>query len=334
MTLRRNLNQSFGGRHICGTPLVGVLGRFIPRSGGTYPSLLANDQTQPQDADTHFRLVLISHNFPAGTLSILEDGSLTLLALPDGSYSMLYRLEVDGTPSTIDVGYGPGRAVFNLRVGGTAQALPPYLPLADLDRWLPFVLPAAPGCPTDTARHHIRQAAIEFLERTHAWVQELPAVASVTGADEYALTLPAGAAAVKLFAFSAAGVDGRVIDAAAGRSKNAAWHRGEMAAWMVGRATVGITPAPTAAAIELVFVVSLKPTQAAIEVPEEVFEHYAEYIGGGALARVLKLPGQTWTDAREANALFIAFEAAIDRVQWQVQKNFGRTTQRTVSVWF
>ena len=248
------------------------------------------------------------------------------------------------TVTAADADNGASFDVVATNTGGSTTSLAAVLTvtpagvatvaLADFDRWLPFVLPDAPGCPRDTAIHHIRQAAMEFLELTHAWQMDLPAVQSVAGETDYPLTLPAGSAAVKLFAFAWGENEGRVIDVADGRSKRAAWHRDELAAWIVNRSTVGINPAPSAADIPLVFRVSLKPTQAALDVPDEVFEQYADAIGTGALARILKLGGQAWTDVRRSAMLREDFDQAVDKVQWQVQKNFGRTTQRTRSSWF
>jgi hypothetical protein len=329
----RNLNHAPDGKRILGTPLVGTPGRLIPMTGGNYPSLLANDQTQPQDANLLLRMSVVSHDFPPGTLFVHENGSLTLTAQPDGTYSMLYIVEYDGVQSTVDIGYGPGRAVFTLQVGGTTAEALPFVPLANFDRWLPFVLPFAPNCPTETAIHHIRQAAIEFCELTHAWQQDLSPVLSIAGVDEYAMGVPPGAAAVKLFAFAADGVSGATVDTTAGR-REVAWKRNSLSAWVIDRQTVGINPAPASDGIELRFMCSLKPTQAATEVPETLFENYADEITTGALYRLLRVPRQAWTDTSESGAQKTLFDAAVSRVQWRVQQGFARTARRTVAVWF
>jgi hypothetical protein len=313
--------------------MIGTPGRLVPVSGGTYPSLFANDQTQPQDANLLLRLRVVSHNFPEDKFFVHENGSMTLLALPDGTYSMLYEIEFDGQLSSIDIGLGPGRAVFTLQVGGSVIAPPTYTPLANFDRWLPFVLPFAPNCPSEVAIHHIRQTAIEFLETTHAWQQELTPVLSIAGIDEYAMGLPPGAAAVKLFAFAANDQPGTPVDGAAGRrlSRSAS---GDLAAWVVDRSTVGVAPAPTADGILLRFSVSLKPTQAAIEVPESVFENHAEAIASGALYRLLKVPRQAWTDVAEAMRQKTSFDVMTDEAKWRVQQGWARTARRTASIWF
>lgn len=330
----RNLNHAPDGKRILGTSLVGTPGRLIPATGGSYPSLLANDQTQPQDANLLLRLRVISHNFPEGLFFVNENGSMTLLSLPDGTYSMLYAVEFDGLPSTTDIGFGPGRAVFTLQVGGETAEVPAYVPLANFDRWLPFILPFAANCPTEIAIHHIRQSAIEFLELTHAWQQDLTPVMSIAGVDEYAMGVPPGAAAVKLFAFAANDVPGATIDGAAGR-RESGWQRGgDLAAWVVDRQTVGINPAPQSDGIVLRFAASLKPSQAANEVPESVFENHADEIASGALARLLKVPRQAWTDVAESVRQRAAFELAVQNVQWRVQQGFARTARRTAAVWF
>jgi hypothetical protein len=223
--------------------------------------------------------------------------------------------------------------VFTLQVGGTTVEDLPFVALANFERWLPFVLPFAPNCPTETAIHHIRQSAIEFCELTHAWQQDLSPVLSIAGVDEYAMGVPPGAAAVKLFAFAADGVPGATIDPAAGR-REVAWKRQDLAAWVIDRQTVGINPAPASDGIELRFMASLKPTQAATEVPEALFENHADDIAAGALYRLLRVPRQSWTDTQESAAQKTLFDAAVIRVQWRVQQGFARTARRTAAVWF
>lgn len=305
----------------------------LASAGQAAPSFVANPASQSVTAGNPVTFTVAVAGNPTPTVQWRRGGAAIA-----GATGLSYSF----TPTEADNGVSFDAVATNIVTSTTSLAavltVTPAgvapLALVDFDRWLPFVLPDAPGCPRDTAIHHIRQAAMEFLELTHAWQADLPAVRSVAGETDYPLALPAGSAAVKLFAFAWGDNQGRVIDVADGRSKRAAWHRDELAAWIVNRSTVGINPAPSAADIPLVFRVSLKPTQAALDVPDEVFEQYADAIGTGALARILKLGGQAWTDVRRSAMLREDFDQAVDKVQWQVQKNFGRTTQRTRSSWF
>ncbi len=52
-------------------------------------------------------------------------------------------------------------------------------PSVEYSYFMPFVLPYANGCPDLTAEFHVRQAAIEFFQRSLAWRQDLDAAMTV-----------------------------------------------------------------------------------------------------------------------------------------------------------
>ena len=82
-----------------GSPGLGVLGSVIrattgPGSGPHGAGYLYNDW-QDSDDGKEFRGLIITPP-SAGTFSAYEDGSFSLVGAPDGSYSFVYRLYVDG----------------------------------------------------------------------------------------------------------------------------------------------------------------------------------------------------------------------------------------------
>jgi hypothetical protein len=72
--------------------------------------------------------------------------------------------------------------------------------LADL---YPYVVPHVPDMPLPTVDLHIRLAARDFFERTHAWVVDLDQFTYTDAKNEYDLGGPAGADVAKVLAVDA-----------------------------------------------------------------------------------------------------------------------------------
>lgn len=96
---------------VYGDPGLGVLGSVIRATTATGPhgaGLLYNDWDAGDD-DKEFRALVVTP--PAsGTLSVNEDGSFTLGGAADGTYTLVYRLFVDG------VDLGTATATFNVGI--------------------------------------------------------------------------------------------------------------------------------------------------------------------------------------------------------------------------
>lgn len=98
------------GAVVYGVPGLGVLGSVIratTATGNHGPGLLYNDWDSSADDAKEFR-ALVETPPVAGVLNVREDGSFTLTGAPDGAYSLVYRLFVDG------VDLGTATASFNL----------------------------------------------------------------------------------------------------------------------------------------------------------------------------------------------------------------------------
>ena len=88
------------GACVVGDRGLGVLGSVIrattgPSSGPHGAGYLYNDWQDSSDDGKEFRGLIVTPP-SAGTFSAYEDGSFSLVGAPDGSYSFVYRLYVDG----------------------------------------------------------------------------------------------------------------------------------------------------------------------------------------------------------------------------------------------
>lgn len=102
------------GKAVYGNPGLGVTGAVIratTATGDFGPGLLYNDWDSSADDAKEFRALIVTPP-SAGAFWAFEDGSFALYSAPDGTYSISYRLFVDGVdmglapPTTITVGSG------------------------------------------------------------------------------------------------------------------------------------------------------------------------------------------------------------------------------------
>lgn len=113
MSIRVDTASLISGAIVCGNRGLGVTGAVIraTTATGTHgPGILYDDWDNSGDDAKEFRGLVITP--PAsGTLFVYEDGSFSLTGAADGSYSLVYRLFVDGVDlgtatETINVGSG------------------------------------------------------------------------------------------------------------------------------------------------------------------------------------------------------------------------------------
>lgn len=178
-------------------------------------------------------------------------------------------------------------------------------PLAD---FLPFVLPAVPGCSDPMAEQAVLSACIEFAGRSLA-VQENTIASVVVGVTEYDVDESAMQQLAKVLAvyyydqplkkrsremvtsgFAARGEDIPGYTAASGTPT-------EWFCRNVADAVVSVHPPASASAEDALTVVSAYvPTRSATRVADVLYTDYAEDIAAGAIARLLIVPGQPFTN--------------------------------------
>lgn len=232
--------------------------------------------------------------------------------------------------------------------------------------FFPYVLPAVRGCPEPVAEHHIRLAAIDFCRRTLCWQQLLDPIEGEVGqvafrlteygdaritedgvrrttepieqpaadgvATEFDLIAPPGAEVVRLLSVTVNGEPVTLVEGSRGvqlvrRSSP------EDFAFTRDRKMVYIHPAPPlGASIEIE--AALKPTLAAVEFPDDLFDHYAQDIARGAMATLMLLPKQDWTDLGLGAVHQESFDERISTVAAQVARGFARVRSATVAHYF
>ena len=185
--------------------------------------------------------------------------------------------------------------------------------MADLDDFLPGMMVYAPGLADPTAYFGIRQAVIDFCEKTRLWKFE---DAYTYSQDDGELLSPEGSVIHEIELVKFNGLELRKVTPQWLDRTVPNW-RGETAVesgapqYITQTVPNNIIVVPAATG-ELYYSLVLKPSQDCMSVPAFIADQHRETIAFGALARVLMIPNQTFTDVQMAAAFASAFQAKID----------------------
>ena len=205
------------------------------------------------------------------------------------------------------------------------------------DDFAPYVLPYAPGCPDATMEHHVRQAAIEFCRATFVWQAELAPIAGDDASTVFAMTMPTGAVACKLLGvvinvtgYQPQPVDVVTPDIGAERIRDGNLRPCAFTGDLSGLVVFPAQPSTAS----IVPTVALKPSQTAAVFPDVLFNQHANDIVAGALASILSLPKQEWTDMQAAAIRASQFNSRKATVARIVERGAAKSGRRSALRWF
>lgn len=182
--------------------------------------------------------------------------------------------------------------------------------MIDLDAFLPNILPFVPGVAEPTALANVVKAAQVFCERTRLW--RGTATLNVTPDSVNLVTVPAGA---ELFEIESARFDGHDLKPIS-QSDLDALHPGWRAIgngaprWITQTEPGYFQVVPTSTGV-LQLSTFLRPIDAAQQLPD-LFSQYTKMIADGALAEILMLPAQSYSDPQRAQFFAQRFDNRID----------------------
>ncbi len=192
--------------------------------------------------------------------------------------------------------------------------------MRDFDTLSPLILPTAPACPDPTLVWAVRKSLTELCERARIW--RAPDHFEVTETGPEVLFVPQGAHLHKLE--TVAVNDGKplepitLIDL---ERRYPDWRKAEgMARFVVQTApgTLSVTPSQVGDVIRLV--AYLKPSPTADSAPRHLLDRYEEIVSYGALARILAIPRQEWSDPSLAAYYLQSFNSRIDPIAYDYLK--------------
>ena len=213
------------------------------------------------------------------------------------------------------------------------------------NNFLNEVLPYVENCPTPIVKQHLRNAAIEFCQRTALWHQELAVISVVQ--DQYTYDLTGTLTTDEAIS----GINYAYLTETDGETPLNVTTEDEMNAhilvWQVNTATKPDTimmldtvncrlyPIPEVAiANSLVVGLILKPSRASTGVPDWIYEQYAEAIAHGAKARLMGMKGRSWYSPEEGIDEQGDFDLAITDATIRTNKGNSRRNSRVKMIPF
>ncbi len=194
--------------------------------------------------------------------------------------------------------------------------------MTDLDDFLTQINIKAPGCPAPSAYIAIRQAAREICERSKLWRHSSEMV--IADLDDINFTPPDGSLVMDFESVLFRVGDGADCELEA---KTVDWMDKCMRGWRRGliegyprffsqlnMGTLRIAPVDTGI---LTVNCYLKPTMDCEELPDFLFQQYAEVIAWGALGRILSTPEQPFTDFATGAGYLDLFNRKLDSIAFK-----------------
>lgn len=194
----------------------------------------------------------------------------------------------------------------------------------------PLIVPHVPGAPEPLIRAHCALAARQLCSNLRCWSEWLEPVQAQAPGTEYDLEAPLGAHVILVEAVTVNGRDGHL----------AAWRTYKVdPALAGGDLVVPVSHAvfrlggnvPPGAEIRLRVV--LEPTRDAVAVPDHVLDLYGEAIADGAIASLMLLPGQPFSNPQMAGVHAGAFVAAVDSAHPREWRSRTNVTPRVRPTW-
>lgn len=184
--------------------------------------------------------------------------------------------------------------------------------MKDFEDILPHILQYAPGCAAPTAEYGIRQAAIDFCERTRLWRYEDDF--DIAGDEAECISTPYGSVLHEIELVQFDGQDLCPTTTAWLDANCRGWRAGELTgqpSYLVQTAPNTLRVVPWQAGHVNLFL-WLKPSDDATELPDFMVDSYRKVLAHGALAYILAMPNQPFTNPSMANNFGALFQGKLD----------------------
>lgn len=218
--------------------------------------------------------------------------------------------------------------------------------MKNLTDFLPFVLPLVPGCSDPMAEQAVLSACIEFASRSLI-VQENTTTAVVADETEYDVDQPSQQILSKVLAVYyqdrklKARAREMVVSGFAARGEAVAGFTptsGEPAEWFCrnpSQSVVSVYPSPAETVADaLTIVAAFAPTRTATRVADILYTDYAEDIAAGAVAQLLIVPAQPFTNPALRKPYRDRFDSAVHSAANLARVGLGAASSRVRPAFF
>ncbi|HJV52787.1 MAG TPA: hypothetical protein VJ652_15070 [Noviherbaspirillum sp.] len=204
--------------------------------------------------------------------------------------------------------------------------------MTELDSFFPIIRQYAPGVADLSAAFGVRQAAIEFCERTRLWRYE----DEFDVTDDEDLLCPSGAVIheIETIRFN----DGKLEPATTQYLDRAMpdWRTETQTSnprYYTQTAPDTLRLVPRCSGHVNVYL-WLKPSQDCDELPDFIGDKYRETIAHGALSRILLIPNQSFTSGDLAGAFGASFQSKLDSLSTKGSTGQQRARARVRGTFF
>lgn len=205
--------------------------------------------------------------------------------------------------------------------------------------WYSDLMPHLPGCPAPIVDHELRRASQVFFEGSRAWKKILAAIPVAAGTDS--VTLVTGSSDLDIVRAENAWYDGKAIDVLTPEeladSYPDDWHERTGMPLAIVQFEPGIVrlyPIPEGNSVTgLVVEASIKPSDSASGIPDNLRVKFKEAITSGAKGRLMVYPNKDWTNFDLGMAMGTAFDSAVSNARLNASLSYGRGRIRSSPSW-
>ena len=179
------------------------------------------------------------------------------------------------------------------------------------------VLPYVPMCPDTLVEQNIRAAAIEFCERSKAYILDMDPFTTISGVYEYDFEIPSGTEVHQILYMTE---DGNDMDPISPRSLELNYpdwrdRTGNPHVYLQKTPTTfWVVPVPSGSR-QVIVSVALTPSRTSNNIDTTISNQYRDAIIYGALYRLLRMPSREWTDVNAAREYLAQFNMEITQAE-------------------
>lgn len=193
--------------------------------------------------------------------------------------------------------------------------------------WASFhkdILPDAPGAPAQVVNHALLRTCQQFFHDTRAWSPWLDPTTTIADIAEYDIEYPLGSVVVRL---ERATLDGVPVQISAYREidhdpTDATATPGDGSITTADRRLLLIRLSTVAAGRVLRVRATLKPSDSATSIPDELAEQFRDAIVAGTLSRLLRTVNRSYSNPDLGAVKEAEYQAAKNSTHFAAYKSF------------
>lgn len=205
--------------------------------------------------------------------------------------------------------------------------------------WYPDLLAHVPGCPIPLAEHELLRAAQAFFKESRAWQDTLPLIP--VSAAQAAVTVAFADPGQELVRVEQAFYDGLPIGVTTTEVLDSMFvddwtlHTGTPSKiYQLTPGVVRLYPIPVADATNgLRLRVSIRPSESATGLADEMAVKYRDEIHMGAKARLMMYPNKPWTNLDMAAVYASSFDGVIGKANLSAARSFAAARKPARPKW-